>query len=126
MIVGGYSVGFKRGMSKTKCPQNAPMCDPMMSFQLQPPNLLPFTLGPPSFHPWLCQCFEPDRNVGPSEWGGTLFAWAFNNSINNHGVKTQLPCGSMTTIDEGAIDQLEWYWLKNNWEMWWRHFCSIH
>jgi hypothetical protein len=42
----------------------------MMSFQLQLPSLFPFTLGPPSFHPWLRLCFEPDRNVGPSEWGG--------------------------------------------------------
>jgi hypothetical protein len=41
-----------------------------MSFQLQPPSLLPFTLGPPSFHPWLHLCFEPNRNVSLSEWGG--------------------------------------------------------
>jgi len=34
----------------------------MMSFQLQPPSLFPFTLGHPSFHPWLCLSFEPNRN----------------------------------------------------------------
>ncbi len=123
MKVGGCPVGIKRGMSKKK---NAPRCDPMMSFQLPPPSLFPFTLGPPSFHPWLRLCFELDRNVGPMNGGGTLFPWAFNNSINNHAVRTQLPCGSMTVIGKGAIDRLDWYWLENNWEMWWRHLCSIH
>jgi hypothetical protein len=42
----------------------------MISFQLQPPRLLPFILGPPSFHQWFRLCFELDRNVGPNEGGG--------------------------------------------------------
>jgi len=70
MTAGGYLVGIKQGMSKNKMPLECPRCDPMMSFQLQPPSLLPFTLGPPSFHPWLHLCFEPNRNVSLSEWGG--------------------------------------------------------
>jgi hypothetical protein len=122
-VCNGYQMGYVKKQNAPKMPPSVILwCHFNYNFQV----CFHLLLGPQvSIHGFV-YVLNLIEMLAQVNGGGTLFPWAFNNSFNNHGVRTQLPCGSMTTIDKGAINQLEWYWLKNNWEMWWKHLCSIH